>query len=149
MLIDMSGRIIFKGHPAGRNDLEGDLTKLANGEELTGEGIVNGPVAGDAEKKADEVPEGFKEMDLSVVDKEIAAFKTVCSGFQKDKELQKVAKGMQRSFCVIVLQTAFDPKTGKSLSKYENYRVLVGKQESIDKLSAAFQAVQGTFEINK
>jgi thiol-disulfide isomerase/thioredoxin len=51
MLINKEGRIVFKGHPSIRKDLEDDLTKLGKGEQLEGEGIVNGPVAGgDAEK---------------------------------------------------------------------------------------------------
>jgi hypothetical protein len=56
---------------------------------------------------------------------------------------------MQRAFCVIVCQTKHDIASGTSKSKYENYRVLVGKQESIDKLSTAFEAIKGSFEINK
>ena len=128
MLVDKSGRIVFKGHPATRKDLEGDLDKLAKGEQLTGEGIVNGPVAGGAEAKKEEDPT-YKKLDLEKVMGEIAEFKTVCSGFQSNEDLQNSVKGMQRAFCVIVLQTLYDINTGDATSKYENYRVLVGKQE--------------------
>jgi len=50
---------------------------------------------------------------------------------------------------VIVLQTKFDIKNDTSSSKYENYRVLVGKQEGIDALGKAFEGVKGSFEVNK
>jgi biopolymer transport protein ExbD len=40
MLIDKDGKIVFKGHPANRKNLEEDLEKLANGETLTGEGCA-------------------------------------------------------------------------------------------------------------
>ena len=34
MLIDKTGTIVFKGHPAERPNLEDDLDKLRNGEAL-------------------------------------------------------------------------------------------------------------------
>lgn len=40
MLVDQEGTIVFKGHPAGRPNLEEDLDKLSRGEKLTGDGIV-------------------------------------------------------------------------------------------------------------
>merc|ERR1711976_1119692 len=96
------------------------------------------------------VPEGFKEMNQADVLKEIADFKEVCSGFQKDENLKTLAKGMPRSFCVIVYQNSFNPTTSQNFAKYENYRVLVGKQESVDGLKAAFEEkVKGSFEVNE
>ena len=41
MLIDKTGKIVFKGHPSGRPDLENDMNDLANGKELSKAG---GPV---------------------------------------------------------------------------------------------------------
>ena len=35
MLIDQNGKIVFKGHPASRPDLEKDLNDLAEGKELS------------------------------------------------------------------------------------------------------------------
>lgn len=36
------------------------------------------------------------------------------------------------------------------MSQYQNYRVLVGKQDSIDKLKAAFEEkVKGSFKVNE
>jgi hypothetical protein len=41
---------------------------------------------------------------------------------------------MPRCFCVIVASSEYIPNSGKTFTKYENYRVLVGKQENIDKM---------------
>jgi len=35
MLVDKEGHIVFKGHPSMRQDLEGDIMKLAKGEKLS------------------------------------------------------------------------------------------------------------------
>ena len=41
---------------------------------------------------------------------------------------------MPRCFCVIVASSEYIPNSGKTYTKYENYRVLIGKKESIDKI---------------
>lgn len=46
MLIDKTGKIVFKGHPASRPDLKGDMEKLANGEMPEGLGGEEGGAAG-------------------------------------------------------------------------------------------------------
>jgi len=38
-------------------------------------------------------------------------FKAAGEAMQKNEELNKLAKYMQRSFCVIVLETSYSPKT--------------------------------------
>lgn len=38
LLLDTKGRIVFKGHPAKRKNLEEDFDTLLKGEALTGEG---------------------------------------------------------------------------------------------------------------
>merc|ERR1712146_12977 len=38
MLLDTNGKIVFKGHPATRSDLEADFNTLLKGEEITGDG---------------------------------------------------------------------------------------------------------------
>lgn len=64
MLLDTKGRIVFKGHPATRKDLEADFDTLLKGEPLTGEGAwVEGAAAADAGKDAEEDNEGYKELD--------------------------------------------------------------------------------------
>jgi len=63
--------------------------------------------------------------------------------------LNKLAKEMPRSFCVITVESAYDPETSKTTYEYTNHRVLVGKQESIDKLKEAFKDVKGSFEVRE
>ena len=36
MLVDTKGKVVFKGHPAKRKDLAGDLTTLLSGKEIVG-----------------------------------------------------------------------------------------------------------------
>jgi thiol-disulfide isomerase/thioredoxin len=109
MLIDKAGTIVFKGHPAGRTNLEDDLSKLGRGEELEGQGIEK-LQAGDAGAVTElTVEEGFEEKDMSVIDAELANFKTTCAGWQLDSAVQEAASGMMRSFCVIVLQSSYNP----------------------------------------
>jgi len=152
MLVDQKGNIVFKGHPAGRRNLEEDLEKLANGEKLTGDGIVE-PVVGDksgaTESKAQEAPEGFTEMDSAAVDAEITKFKEICNTkFMVDEEIKKAAAPMQRAFCVIVMETKFLPSG--TFSKYENYRVLVGAKDGVDTVKKAFEddLKDMTFNVN-
>jgi thiol-disulfide isomerase/thioredoxin len=52
MLIDKTGKIVFKGHPANRPDLKGDMEKLANGEMPAGLGGATGGAGGEEEKKS-------------------------------------------------------------------------------------------------
>jgi len=64
LLLDTKGRIVFKGHPATRKDLEADFDTLLKGEPLTGEGAwVEGAAPVDAGKDAEEDNEGYKELD--------------------------------------------------------------------------------------
>lgn len=153
MLIDQQGKIVFKGHPSTRPDLEKDLDTLRKGEKLTGPGAAEDKPAEadkkeDTEKADDEAPEGFKDLDVDTIKKELEDFKVVAAEFQKNDELKKAAKDMQRSFCVMVVNSQFNPKTRKTFSSYKNYRVLVGKQENIDTLQAAFkEKVTGSYEV--
>jgi len=48
MLIDTNGKIVFKGHPASRKNLEQDFDDLLAGKTLTGEGT--GAEAADEEE---------------------------------------------------------------------------------------------------
>jgi len=55
---------------------------------------------------------------------------------------------MPRCFCVLVVDEKFTPKTGKTIVKYENYRVLVGSQDNIDKMSGFIkEKVTGSFKV--
>jgi len=100
MLIDKNGKIVFKGHPANRPDLEKDLDALLKGETLTGEGCASDEANGE---KAKAVPEGFKKLDMELVNKECTELHELFEGFTKDEELTKEASSLMRAFCVIVL----------------------------------------------
>jgi len=55
---------------------------------------------------------------------------------------------MTRAFCVLVLQMRYSPKTGNFIGMYDNYRVLMGPRDNIDKIKTIFdEKVIGTFEV--
>jgi len=144
MLIDTKGKIAFKGHPASRPDLEKDIDALLKGETLEGEGC--GPAK--ADDNAEAMPEGFKKLDMDAVAKEIEGFQGVFEGFTKDEEMGELAKGFMRAFCVIVLQNHYTPKTGEFVGKYQNYRVLVGPKDNLEKIKTKLdESVKGSFEV--
>lgn len=145
MLIDQNGKIVFKGHPANRPDLEADLDTLAKGEAITGKGTEEE----NAPKEDGEKNDSGKELDPQKIKEEVEVFKRQMGEFQKNEELSKLAKEMPRSFCVITVESAYDPKTEKTTFDYTNHRVLVGKQESIDALKKAFADVKGSFEVKE
>jgi len=68
LIVDKSGKIVFKGHPAGRKDLAADFDALLEGKELEG---VDEPKAdapgGDDEAKGevtiDDIKTTFTQMD--------------------------------------------------------------------------------------
>jgi len=60
----------------------------------------------------------------------------------------KLTQDMSRAFCVLVLQMRYSPKTANFIGKYDNYRVLTGPKDSIDKVKTIFEEkVNGSFEI--
>ena len=72
MLLDTKGRIVFKGHPATRKNLEEDFNTLLKGEALTGDGAWVEGSAGDTAQESKDEPakEGFKtDYDSSVISK--------------------------------------------------------------------------------
>jgi len=149
MLIDQKGKIVFKGHPASRKNLEEDLDNLSKGVALTGEGVFTGEKkAEEGEQKEAELPEGYKEIDADAINKEIDAFKGVGEGLQKDETMKGHAAKMPRAFCVMVFNQMYMPKSGKTVGKYENYRVLVGPQDTIDAVKGILEEkVKGSFEV--
>jgi len=55
---------------------------------------------------------------------------------------------MNRAFCVMVFNQTYVPKTGKTVGKYENYRVLVGPQAALDAVKPVLEEkVKGSFEV--
>jgi hypothetical protein len=60
ILLDTKGRMVFKGHPATRKDLEADFDTLLKGEPLTGDGAWVDGASAESEKPKDEGPkEGY------------------------------------------------------------------------------------------
>ena len=148
MLIDKQGKIAFMGHPANREDLEKDFDALLRGETLTGEGCPSVKEESTVEVAKAEIPEGFKELDLDVVSSELESNYTVMEAFTKDAEMATLSEGFQRAFCVLVLQMRYSPKTGNFIGKYDNYRVLVGPKDNLEKIKTIFdEKVKGTFEV--
>jgi hypothetical protein len=145
MLIDKTGKIVFKGHPANRSNLEEDFETLRNGGTITGEGCA---AAEKAEGGEEPVPEGYSEMDPNELQADVAAATAAIEELTKDTEVLEIAKQCPRAFCVLVVDQQYSPNSGKTLVKYENYRVLVGSQENIDKLKAKIEEkVKGKFKI--
>jgi len=95
MLIDKTGKIVFKGHPANRPDLKGDMEKLANGEMPEGLGGAAGGAGGAGDSKSNTT--------LSLDDclKEADVFKNET----QDKLLadKEAYAGMPRAFCVLTI----------------------------------------------
>jgi len=131
MLIDKQGKIAFKGHPANRKDLEADLDALLKGETLTGEGCAAAQEEGGEAKPMED---GFKKLDQDVISKELESINGVFEGFTKDEEMVELTNGFMRAFCVIVLEMKYSPKTNEFTGKYENYRVLAGPKDNLEKI---------------
>lgn len=140
MIIDTTGKIVFKGHPANRPNLEEDFDKLLKGEPITGAGT-------ESENKPDEKKEGEGEdtKDAKVLDSpsclaDIDKFKEeYAPALQKDEKVAAAAKAMPRAFCVMVYEESYDVSTEKSKIDWKNYRVLVGKQADIDACKEAIE----------
>ena len=127
MLLDTTGKIVFKGHPATRPDLEADFDTLLKGEAITG------PGTGEEKKEEPKQGEAGKEMNFEAHNKYIDQFAAEWApGFQKNESIKTAASSMIRAFCVMVLQEEIDVATGKSTGEFKNFRDLVGKQENID-----------------
>ena len=105
ILIDTKGRMVFKGHPATRKDLEADFNTLLKGEALTGEGAwVDGAAAdADAAGAEEKEDEDFKDLDSNEVDTSVSEFKTTAERWCNDQELVKKTEGMMRNFCVMTV----------------------------------------------
>ncbi len=70
LLVDTNGKIVFKGHPASRKNLEDDFDKLLKGETLQ-------DIASDDDEE--EEPEANMDVDLA----------TAISEIDKNKEILK------------------------------------------------------------
>lgn len=134
MLIDTKGKIVFKGHPANRPNLEEDFDKLLKGEKIYGTGCefeseeAEKSAAGGAKTEEGEAAE--EKTEGSNVNPEDAL--AVIDTFHKETgpalqaKLKESAKGMPRAFCVMTYEEEYDINTDKSKVEWNNYRVLVG-----------------------
>ena len=105
MLIDKTGKIVFKGHPASRPDLKGDMEKLANGEMPEGLGGAAGGDKGEEE-------ESNVTLSLDECLAEAAEFANTTQQKLLD-ELKETCTGMPRAFCVSTVNGSTDVDTGK------------------------------------
>lgn len=146
MLIDTEGKIVFKGHPANRKDLEKDFDTLLKGEKITGPGTEEeAKPEADSEEGADAGKERDAAKDFEAIDK-VAT--DVFPGLQKNEKITAIAKNMPRAFCVFTYEMKYDISNGKSTAEWKNYRVLVGKQADIDTCKEVIESeVKGDFEV--
>ena len=55
---------------------------------------------------------------------------------------------MPRAYCVLVFKTVRDPIKNKIYGKYENFRVLLGKEEPLEEVKAVIdEKITGSFDI--
>lgn len=126
MLVDTTGKIVFKGHPANRQNLEQDFDDLLAGKPITGAGTEseNKP---DDKKEEDGEKKEDKALDPAKCLASIDKFKEEYGpALQKDEKVAENAKKMPRAFCVMVYEESYDVTTEKSSIDWKNYRVLVG-----------------------
>lgn len=80
MLIDTKGRIVFKGHPSTRKNLEEDFDTLLKGESIKGEGAWVEEALADSEapEAVVEQKDGYKTVyDDVAITKSMDDFKTL------------------------------------------------------------------------
>jgi len=109
MLIDKTGKIVFKGHPASRPDLKGDMEKLANGEMPEGLG-------GEAEAGGDGGEEEPAKSNVEVtLDKALQEAEEFANTTQQKliDDLKDTCAGMMRAFCVSTVTGSTNVDTGK------------------------------------
>jgi len=101
MIIDKTGKIVFKGHPANRSNLEEDFNTLKNGGTISGEGCAAAEASADGGEAP--VPEGYSEMDPKELAEDIEAATNAIEELTKDTEVVEIAKQCPRAFCVLVV----------------------------------------------
>jgi len=103
MILDKSGKIVFKGHPSKRPNLEEDFDNLLKGVELTGEGTTSSAVDAKEgeEEKADDPKDTSVARDevLSEMEATQAKVETL---MKENTELKEAASKMARAFNVVV-----------------------------------------------
>lgn len=88
------------------------------------------------------------DLDTIQATKEINGFKEIAEGLQKDEHIKEHAKNLPRAFCVMVFKQVYLPKSGKFVASYDNYRVLMGKKDSIEATKKILEdRVKGSFKV--
>jgi len=103
-LIDTHGKIVFKGHPNSRPDLEKDIDTLLAGETISGKG-TQAP-----EAKKDETEAEAKEL---TPEKLNTISKHFLDGCEKLEGVKEEAAKLQRAFFVLVINGTVNNETGK------------------------------------
>jgi len=141
VLVDTEGKIVFKGHPASRQDLEKDFDVLLKGEKL--EEVKEEKNENEGEAKAEK-----QSVDPDEANSEIDAIKPVLEGLLNDAAIKERAAKMGRNFCVLVCASEYDLETGTAEVNYTNYRDLEGDEEDVSFFKTLFEEkVKGKFEV--
>jgi len=149
LIVDKTGKIVFKGHPANRKDLVKDFNDLLEDKPL--EGLDDSKPAA-AEGEGEEAGNSQSIDDIKKVMEEMTKFKG--TGKELQTECKENAGGMMRNFCVLTCEAEYLPKNGTWTCEYTNHRVLVGPQAKIDhcknKIEEKMKKEDGwTFKVNE
>jgi len=103
LLVDTTGKIVYKGHPASRPDLVADFNLLLKGEKLDCDPTpsTGADAARCRETPKAKIPNGMTSIDSVQINREMNEFKVVAEQMQKD--IGENAKGLAKDFCVSVL----------------------------------------------
>lgn len=88
MIIDKSGKIAYKGHPASRPNLEEDFDNLRKDIPLTGQGCATVESAGGEEA----APEGYVEMDGATLAADIEKATAGIEELTKNEDVVAIGK---------------------------------------------------------
>lgn len=103
VLVDADGTIVFKGHPANRQNLVQDFEDLLAGKKISGAGTTEGGDDDSDDGEAGDV-EGADAASA------VSSFQSTVDGL-KDKFNDDFRKKLPRCFLVLVSQGKYDPKS--------------------------------------
>ena len=131
MLVDTEGKIVFKGHPASRPNLEDDFDQLLKGEKITGAGTESVD-ASSAAAEGDKI--GQEEGESA-----IAKFKVDSSAFKEENK--DSFANFQRAFLVLVSEGTYN--FTEHAFKYELtcHSVLMGGGDKTEAMKEKMEAV--------
>jgi len=127
MILDKDGKIVFKGHPANRNNLVKDFDDLIADKQLEGVDLGGDDAAAEEGEEADE-GESVSVQAITDIMTEMNKFREV--GKELQTQCKEDATGMMRNFCVMTNEASLKPN-GKWSSEYTNHRVLIGPNAKV------------------